>query len=242
MLKSEIFLTTFQRDKLLKLGLESINCHTVPDNCKITILNDGLEETAKNISKLYGCNYIFTGHRHTNKLHWRIPGYALNIGIKRSDADIVIISCAEVFHLDNCLEPMIDLCTHSPNTLVITEGKDDRNGSFTESNYDSLHDLKTELPFLMAMRREHFMAIGGYDEDFTGQSYDDDDLVERLIDYGCHIEKVTSRCVHLYHDRNTENKRDGGRLKFNRELYNSRKGIIKRNQGKEWGCLTGEIL
>ena len=56
----------------------------------------------------------------------------------------------------------------------------------------------------MAARREDFIAVGGYDEDFLGYGFEDYDLVSRLQSYG--LEKVLiDSPVYLntvYHDNN----------------------------------------
>jgi len=87
----------------------------------------------------------------------------------------------------------------------------------------------------MAVRREHFEAIGGYDEDFTGQSFDDDDLVTRLEMYGCEYVNTNARCIHLYHDRQIPSKQQNSRLQHNTELFHARYGMVLRNVNKEWG-------
>ncbi|MFX1236658.1 MAG: DUF4162 domain-containing protein, partial [Promethearchaeota archaeon] len=41
----------------------------------------------------------------------------------------------------------------------------------------TLPDLNVQLPFLLAIDKVHFTAIRGYDEDFTGIAFDDNDLI-----------------------------------------------------------------
>jgi GT2 family glycosyltransferase len=144
-----------------------------------------------------------------------------------------------MYHVDNCINEMIVSIIRDPMALAIPEGKDD-DGRFLRNldnmeKYAECVPLRTELPFLMAVRRDHFIDIGGYDEDFTGQSYDDDDLVDRLQLHGCHYVKVAARCVHLYHPRYCHDKRTHGRLAHNKKLYEERKGTIVRNLDREWG-------
>ena len=44
--------------------------------------------------------YIFTGMRNKEKLVWRCPSFAINIGVKQSKADYIILTCPEIYHLD----------------------------------------------------------------------------------------------------------------------------------------------
>jgi predicted glycosyltransferase involved in capsule biosynthesis len=88
------------------------------------------------------------------------------------------------------------------------------------------------------MQRQTYIDIGGYDEDFTGQAFDDDDFVTRLQDHGCKYRRTKARCVHLYHTRSGPG-RSRKLHEYNRKLFNARRGIIVRNVGREWGVLKG---
>ena len=87
----------------------------------------------------------------------------------------------------------------------------------------------------MGMHRKELIAIGGYDEDFTGVGYDDADIMDRLKLNGCFIQRVDAMCVHLYHSRAIHKDRD--RQKYNKKLYRERRGTIVRNENIEWGKL-----
>ena len=141
----------------------------------------------------------------------------------------------------------IELLTHPLNTsnnlLCIPKGKDDTKGKYLSKLIKEGHSLRelnncnklnTKLPFLMAIYKKYFIELGGYDEDLSlGMSYDDDDIVDRLINYGCKYIETLAECVHLYHDRNTPTKRDAGRFQYNKNIYEKRKGILIRNNYKE---------
>jgi len=240
MLKS-VIMTTFDRDCLLQLGLESIRRHNpVSVDLEILVVNDGVPGNVEHICRFFHATHIFTGHRNENKMLWRVPGFASNIGVKLAKGDIIFLTCAEMWHVTDCINPMADAIEADPYALAIPEGKDDMDNRYlpaldNEQAYAECRPLKTELPFLMAMHKDRFIEIGGYDEDFLGQSYDDDDLVERLQANGCHYQKVDARCVHLYHARYCHDKRTMGRLQLNKKLYEERKGQIVRNVGREWG-------
>jgi len=236
-MKATIFLTTYDRNDLLEHTLQSIKRQST--DVDIVIINDYLPDRSVGLAKEYGAKYFFTGERNLDTQQWRVPGYALNHAIKRTETDIIIISCAEIYHIDNCLAELLSPFQHNSKCLAIPHGIDD-GGKILGQVQRGEHiefvgtPLNTKLPFLMAMRRQYFMEINGYDEDFTGQGYDDNDLVERLQGIGCHYIQTEARCVHLYHPRNYVT-RGLDRLQHNKRLYENRKGILIRNQEKEWG-------
>lgn len=241
-MRASVLVTTFERDELLAFGLASISNQKImeKDDVEIIVLNDGYNSPeTEEIALLHSARYLWTGkHKHAR---WRVPGFALNIGAQQARGEWLILTCAEIFHINCCLDGL--LMTEDQRALSIPQGWDD-DGRFLESlrrgeqfDYTQLKSLKVELPFLMAVHRDTFLGIGGYDEDFTGQSYDDDDLVTRLLGLGCHYRRTEERCIHLFHNRNIADKRSAGRLDHNRKLYESRKGQLHRNQNREWGRL-----
>jgi hypothetical protein len=218
------------------MGLGSID----RGDWEITVLNDGREnDVTMDICQTYGVDYIWTGQRHKEKLLWRVPGFALNIGVKAYNDEIIAISCAEMYHLTPFLKNAQKILQGHPKGIVHPlEGKDDTGAYLNDvKSFDKLPNLNMKLPFLMAMSRSSYVEIGGYDEDFTGQSYDDNDIVDRLIANGCYYITTPDKCVHLYHSRDTADKRDRGRLDYNKKLYLERKGKVVRNENREWGLL-----
>jgi GT2 family glycosyltransferase len=95
------------------------------------------------------------------------------------------------------------------------------------------------LPFYMGVRMEVINEIGGYDEDFTGIAFDDDDFVNRLQMYGCQYKYVSGQIIHLYHERNVMENSETfwQKWNYNKNIFDARKNIIKRNEGKLWGVL-----
>jgi hypothetical protein len=78
--------------------------------------------------------------------------------------------------------------------------------------------------------------MNGFDEDFLGTCFDDNDFIERLQLNGAVSTKVAGRVVHLFHQRPVHS-RGPNRVGWlaNKNLYESRKGILVRNLDKEWG-------
>jgi glycosyltransferase involved in cell wall biosynthesis len=242
MIGVSIVLTSFNRDHLLIHGLESI-ARQKYNNLEVIVVNDGLPNNTEEITKKYGFKYIYTGERNLTNPYWRAPCIPINIGVKNSTKEILILSCAEMYHLQyNTIELLTQPIQINKKYLCIPKGKDDVKGNYLNILNRAGHSIKelnkcnklnTKLPFLLAMYKQYFLDLGGYDEDLSkGMSYDDDDIVNRLLNYGCEYKETLAECVHLFHDRSTPTKRDAGRFQYNKTVYESRKGILIRNNIK----------
>ncbi|SHI79198.1 glycosyltransferase [Desulfosporosinus lacus] len=253
--KVSIIITTYQRTHLLRWGLYSLSLQTMPFEFETIVVNDGLQDETEEICDEFkeklNLKYIFTGQRNLlGDPVWRVPGFAINIGVKQSSGDILVMCCAEMLHVDDTIARLTKPILDNPKLLGIPVGKDDRNGDLLESinknngifdmaAFNSCIDLDTRMPFLMALHRTQFMEIGGYDEDFTGIAYDDRDFIDRLLANGCHYCRTDATTAHLYHPRADGYYKGGGppEWDYNKNLYFSRIGKIVRNEGKEWGKL-----
>jgi GT2 family glycosyltransferase len=169
--------------------------------------------------------------------------------VKKANGDILVLCCAEMFHLNETINALTQPLMGDSKLLVVPSfGKRD-NGTFLKHLIESNGNYKSEmlngisninilLPFLMALSREQYIAIGGYDEDFTGIASDDIDFVDRLKMNGCIYHKTNAKTVHLYHPRYWEQiGLNCPEYRHNKNLWLSRKGQIVRNIGREWGKL-----
>lgn len=249
-----ILITTFKREKLLFWGLDSIAKQDNPYKTEVIVLNDGVEDESENICKQFedrlDINYIFTASNKESLDKWRVPGFALNIGAKKAKGDYLFISCAEMFHFNDCIKLMTEELIMKPKILAIPNGRDDLDSNFLTrvmqtdgnpniSDFNRCGALNVLIPFLMGCSKENYFEIGGYDEDFIGVGFEDNDFVERMISSGCKYFNTEAVAVHLYHPRvhghNNNTIRQG--MILNQNLLVSRRGTIKRNIGKEWGVL-----
>ncbi len=251
-MKSTILITSHKRAHLLKYGLQSLARQQVPNGHEVeyVVLNDGVEDDTEQVCDSFkdqlNIKYFFTGKDKKNE--WRVPGYAINYGAKQTDSDFLFISCAEIYHLDQTLPKMINALVENRKKLTIPHGCDDDGSILKEviagnnikpDHYDRMIPLyNVHLPFFMGMSRVDFMDIGGYDEEFTGCGYDDNDIVDRMVACGNKHFKVQARIVHLWHQRlNFQSSEVDTRFKFNERLYHRKRGQVKRNIDKNWGNL-----
>ncbi len=254
MTKISILITAFQRAHLLQWNLSSLARQKIPVDYEILVLNDGLpDETeilCQQYKKVLNVRYIFTGQRNLNGgMIYRVPGFALNIGAKLSTGDVIVVSCAEMFHLNDSITQLYKPLLVNSKLLSTAIGMDDHDSSFLD--YLTTHNgefdpgayhknypvLRTKLPFLMAISRREFFAVGGYDEDFIGFAYDDDDFVSRLVKNGCTYCLTQAKTIHLYHPRHDNDHTQSPEYLYNRHLYLSKNTII-RNQDKDWGIIN----
>jgi glycosyltransferase involved in cell wall biosynthesis/mannosyltransferase OCH1-like enzyme len=253
-----ILITTFKRNVLLKYNLLSLSVQKLNNKYDYEIIILDEDEESKEIHDLLdsfkdclNIVYINTAVTKNNKTDWRVPGYAFNIGVKKAKYDKIIIMCAEMYSLNKTIDYMIDSLLQNNKTMVIPDfAKDDdktilnlllNNQYVFKSN--KLNNLRINLPFFMGFHKRDYIDIGGYDEDLTGIAYDDDDFVNRMLLNGCKYIKCSAEVIHLWHERvwscafNELPEEIKNKVNFNKNLYESRKNIIKRNVGKEWGVL-----
>lgn len=248
-----VLITTFKRARLLYWGLVSIAKQKYTHDVEVVILNEEPDERdTLNVCRQF-YDKIDIRHIHTAKTkesmeRWRVPGYALNIGVKQSESEYIFISCAEMFHVNDCIQIMTDKMEESGKVLTVPNGRDDLSSNYlnrvqqTDGNpsiddFNKCGYLNVRIPFLMGCRKEDFSEIGGYDEDFKGVGFEDNDFVDRMNANGSKHIQTDALAVHLYHQRihaNTNEEMRQGMI-LNQNLYLSRRGQIKRNIDKEWG-------
>ena len=262
-MKVSLIMSSFKRSKLLDLGLWSLAKQFLNYNLEIIVVNDGMEDNTKTICDKYRTDYvdikyIFTGQRNINGVKFRSPSIALNIGIKQSTGDIIILTCPEIFHLNDTINLIVEsllinkkiIATHNymyfDNTSKLTNLLKQNPVNFFTKNLAELlleHDTNRclyskRLPFCLGVYKQEFLDIGGYDEDFTGWGADDDDLVNRLQLNGLTYKYTEAKIIHLYHgkqyDRGNKNNKE---YQHNLKLFQERKNKIIRNENREWGVL-----
>lgn len=251
--KVTLLITTFRRANLLKWGLFSLAGQEVPFEFETIVINDGLNDETEEICRQYrkklNLKYIFSGHRNLGgEMKWRVPGFAFNIGARHSSGKVLILTCAEMFHLNDTVSRLAVPVLENPSLLAVPIGKHDRDavflnylnehgGSYEMDLFNKCPDLDIKLPYLLAVSRAQFFDIGGYDEDFTGVAAEDNDLVDRLQLNGCTYYQTGAKTVHLYHPRHLGGTEHHPEVQYNRNIYYARKGITVRNADREWGRL-----
>lgn len=261
-MRISLVMATFERSFQLALGLGSITYKYNHLDLEIIVVDDGMFSEEKYSAK-YWCDnyrksglnikYIFAGQRNVNGIVKRNPCFANNIAVKQSSGDIIVLSCPEIYHLNNCLDFIVDPLLKNKRLLTIpefmyfedttafSESIDTEKASLSLLTIGDTGKEAVEMPFLMGMWRDEFISIGGYDEDLIGYAGDDNDLVERLQWNGCKHFRTPAQIVHLYHGPRCDSQAhfENPAWVYNYNVRKAGRGKIVRNVGREWGCNYG---
>ena len=175
-------MTTFNRPNLLRETLDSIDMQDFQG--EIIVVDDGTDELTAGICHEYLPTRISVNRPQST--HYRNQAYPLNIGIKAATGDVIIQQNAECKHIDpgtiKKLEARVTDTTavFARVTALTPEGKPD-------IVYCGPDNARPYF-FCGAIKRAWFEKLRGYDEDFVGYGYEDDDMADRLRRSG-----VTSR-------------------------------------------------
>jgi len=261
-MKVSLTMATFERDIQLALGLGSIVNKEYSFELEIVVVDDGAPSSGGLYNAEYWCNlyrsygadikYIFAGERNKHGIIKRNPCFANNIAVKATTGDILVLSCPEMYHINNCLELIVTPLLTDKKLLTIPESMYfDDTGEFTRymrMGYNScllpllrVDEESVQMPFLMGMWKDEFMKIGGYDEDFTGYAGDDNDLADRLRWNGCKYFRTPAEIVHLNHGPRCDSQEhfENPAWKHNYDVRKAGRGKIVRNVGREWGVNYG---
>ena len=246
-----VIMPTYKRLHILDFVLQSYLDNVKTDlEWELVLLNEAEEnENLNSLIKKYKIlgipiNYIHSGKTKQNIENWRVPGFSLNIGVKKAKGNILILTSADVYQVDNCLDDISKKV--EDKKIIIPQGKDDL-GDFLlslpfkkeQDKYEVYNNitrrLNTNLPFYMGVTKQDFFEIGGYDENMSGHSFEDNDFVRRLLWNNCQIIQTENKVVHLYHER-PKNIKQTQQYLYNQNIYKTKtiKDVIA-NKNKNWG-------
>jgi glycosyltransferase involved in cell wall biosynthesis len=266
--KTSIVMTTYRRPQYLRVVLQSIAAQDLRTlDYEILVVNDGPKDETEAVVKSFRdklvVRYLHSGVR--NDQDWRTMGFAANIGIQHVDGEIVVLTNSDMYHVGEVAVPVVEACARDSKALstvgrvyeddgrlingLIRGEPDSQLGVLfeelrTRPELTDTFPANPDMPFFMALRREHLMRVGGYDEDFIGCASEDCDLIDRLLALGCRYHYGDESCelVHLYHGKRctrAEFRRDSDFI-YNAELRAKRRGQLVRNVGRSWGRLATE--
>jgi hypothetical protein len=247
-------MTSSNRSKQTYYTLNTIQ-RSAYKNIQVILVDDSTNDPIR-IDKLntypFSIDFIVIDRE---KKFWHNPGVNYNIGFKFIKGGNIIIQNAEVCHVGDVLsyiQPLFcddhyfvfDVATcanYETNDAIY--GLDTATTDIYKKThlFDGWYQSKVnnrKLHFLTALSRSTFQTVGGFSYDYAfGRSYDDDDLVLRIISNQdnrivcCH--HTTSQCggIHLFHMRNSpmtgwDNGVNGREL--NDTLYDAKKVYLDK--------------
>jgi len=224
-----IVLTTFNRPNQLLTTLHSIDRQHVGD-LEVVVVDDGNDARTPGICYAFDVRYFRL--QRPSSANYRNQARSLNVGIKAAQGKIIILQNAECGHVG--MEVIKDL------TRRVT----DSNAVFahvTAMNRDGTCGIcycgpENPRPYFFcgAIRREWLMKLRGFDEDYQGYGYEDNDMADRLRKSGVTFEFIDIEVEHQWHEPAGLQ----GDLSKGEAMYAAkRQESVERNLGREWGVL-----
>ncbi len=235
-----IVISTFNRNALLVRTLDSIRrqAPSLSFPCEVIVVDDGDgrhgHPSAALICSMRGVRYISC--RRPASEGFRNPALPNNMGIRAAQGDVIILQNAECAHEDpDMIAKLVAMITSSNAVFA-------RVVSMQENGSSGMVYCGPENPrpyfFCGAIRREHLLRLRGFDEDYTGAGYDDDDLALRLHCAGIEFVYSDVSVCHQWHPPAG----DYSSASAMRQIYEEKCAAmtrgelgVERNVGREWG-------
>jgi len=221
-------MTTFNRPIQLERTLDSIRKQRFT-GYEIVIVDDGTDLATPDIARFYG-TYYRRLNRPSSDLY-RNQAIPLNIGIKMCRGDVVIIQNAECRHAD---EEVIERLTSrvTMNNVVFANVTAMTREGKPELTYCGVDNPRPYF-FCGAIHRSWLTSLRGFDQDYLGYGYEDDDMADRLKREGLLFEFSDIKVEHQWHETAGVIDTQGGLEMFKQKCHEP----TIRNLTREWGVL-----
>jgi glycosyltransferase involved in cell wall biosynthesis len=234
-----IVITTFNRPELLQNTLASIRKQGV-SNLEIIVVDDGTDDKTQNICAQFNATYIKVNRPQSDT--YRNPARPINIGIRYSKGDIIILQNAECVHIDpEAIKKLITQVTDKNAVFAWVMGlKPDGTPDHLFCGASS----RRPYFFCGAMKRYWFEQLRGMDEDYPGGGYDDDDFADRLKKSGVEIVYSDIAVNHQWHPHLGKLDTLTPLNVYKQKTEDMAAGKITpvRNLGRDWGALEPNSL
>lgn len=242
-----IVMTAYNRAPLLKNTLASIERQTYK-NLQVIVVEDGqsLDGATEEVCAESVVPVEYYCRVNRPRIAYSNPAIPKNIGIKKAQGDILIIQCAEVMYTKNTdiaelVRPLTERRQVSNFALCESLSKD---GLFVGwYAHPTKRGTNWFLDFCQAAHLADVKEIGGFDEEYEGYGFDDDDFALRMqasgVTYQWANDVVTQHQWHTIPDKKVELS-EAGRARYERvkwELSQGRPRTIA-NEGRDWGNIN----
>lgn len=217
-----IVMPYYNRRDLLLNTLKSIEYSKGEYSIEIVIVDDGSNKTHQinDIHNLFPNLDIHLIVQTRNVNIWRGPTIAYNIGFAAAKGDVILINCAEGFHVGNIIDYVFknfkeksymsfSAYAGDPKvTEVLTnwDGKEEIGNVIEKikplnNEWHSHSTNYTLIPYCAAINTEDMEILSGYDELFEmGIGYDDYEFVDRVKNLGLDLQLIdVPFCIHQWH-------------------------------------------
>ena len=204
-MKTCVLITTFNRGELLDKSLERMTHLTLPD--EILVVDDGSSDNTEAVVKGY-FDRLPIRYIYNHNPDWSICSFARNIGVKNTDADLIITTEPEMIWVTDIVKIILEEREKHPKEIIsasiiyhaqtqarfnpgfITDPETALKTEIVEEyqteprSYHPQGYCKTtnmQATFIGSYEREWLLELGGWDEEFPGcWGFDDIDLATRL--------------------------------------------------------------
>jgi len=263
-MKLTIITTTYDREWYLDKGLYSVFAQEYKP-FEVLVIDDGsfVFGGTKRVIKKWQEKHSNLRYIYNHNPGYKNCCLAQNIGIKESRGDVILMTNPEILHVGNSFGQHMEW--HEKQDKIYVSGGTVYflyNDAVGKLDWEQLRnpELITKLPeardwpeghqpvpedilinrnvcaaFSASIRKEHLVAVGGFDERFQScWGYDDFDLQDRLQMSGVDlISEPNIVSIHLRHGATG----DHIPVNSNEILYKDKRKPMVANQGKKWGVI-----
>lgn len=225
MCQVSVVITTCNRYQLLMTTLESIRKQDVP--CEVIVVDDGNDKDTLSVAPLVD-RYVRLDRPW--RAAYRNPGPVVNAGARLAKGKWLLLQNAECVHQAKVIEGLLSQADTQRAVFA-------RVVALAANGVPLVEFCGSANPrpyfFCGLLAREMFMSLRGFDEDYTGYGYDDDDFAERLRRVGVQFEFTNLLVHHQWHPPMGTGAED---MREMATLYQRKRseGVV-RNLGREWG-------
>lgn len=229
-----VVLTTFHRTEQLRNTVRSLNAQTYK-RLEIIVVEAGRENgETERLCDDFGIKYL-----QRFNVSDRRTAVTNNIGLRVASGEIVILQCAECRHEDSGnVEQLIApiLADSSVSTFPMVYDLDREGNRVGWKHHPETHP-NCFITFCQAFSREAAEKIGGFDENFVGWGFEDNDFNWRLQYFGVKCVNVAALVAHQWHEKFPESERSTCGAYYNAQHEEIKAGKRSKvaNEGRIWG-------
>lgn len=232
-----LLITTINRSEQLAKSLERLTELTIPD--EVLVVDDGGTDNCEDVCRGF-VDRLPIRYLYTNNPGITICSHARNVGLKNTDADLIITSEPEVYFVTDAVAQFHDTWSRHPGLVAIAglvhhnDMEPERITLGWSATYAALWG-----------RREDMLAIGGWDEAFPGVwGFDDIDMLTRMRLSGRNqIIENHIEILHQFHENTGHSLGAAGNGLAENDAYFIGKRLdfgtenMVANRGHEWGVI-----
>ncbi len=236
-----IILSCYRRGKQLRKTLESIESQDMKP--EIIVVEDGDDGITQTIAREFGAKFF--RKKRADLPAFQNPSRVHNIGIRQATGNVVILQGGEVKYetKTKAVSRLVEMAASGPYYVSPLVASRDRDGKFLEwySHPSDGSRAGWIINFCLAVQRKYLMAIGGFEESYTGYGFEDSQLMFCLEQSKLKAKyDETIVATHQWHSRDNYNfTYPEGQQQYDAFVANVIAGAIppQSNLGKEWGRL-----